>query len=61
METTMIIKGKKFQVKYESGIVSVRSPENIAWVSGQNNPIPDLSKEKIQEMAIDTVIGLGLA
>ncbi|WP_339757797.1 hypothetical protein [uncultured Winogradskyella sp.] len=60
METTMIIKGKKFHVKYESGIVSVRSPENITWVSGQKSPIPDLSNEKIQEMAKETVIGLGL-
>tara|TARA_R110000868_G_scaffold355726_1_gene617283 strand:- start:83 stop:268 length:186 start_codon:yes stop_codon:yes gene_type:complete len=61
METTIIIKSKKFHVKYESGIVSVRSPENIAWVSTQKSPIPDLSKEEIQEMARETVIGLGLA
>lgn len=61
METIMIIKGKKFHVKYENGIVSVRSPEDFAWVSGQKSPISDLSEEKIQKMAIETVIGLGLA
>lgn len=61
METTMIIRGKKFYVKYENGIVSVRPTENITWVSGQTSPISDLSKEKIQEMAKETVIGLGLS
>ncbi|KSA15308.1 hypothetical protein [Maribacter dokdonensis] len=61
METTMIIRGKNFHVKYENGIVSVRSAKNIGWVSAQSKPINDLTDEKIQEMATQTVIGLGLA
>ena len=61
MEKTIIIKGKKFDVKYEEGIVSVRPNGNIAWVSGQITPNHNLTEVEIGELAQETVRGLGLA
>lgn len=60
METTLIIRGRPFGVKYENGIVSVRPPESIAWVSGQTEPNHNLTENEIGEFAQEIVRGLGL-
>lgn len=60
METEMIIKGRRFRVKYENGIVSVKPIEKIAWVSSQTQPNHNLSENEIGEIAQEIVRGLGL-
>lgn len=60
MEKAMIIRGKEFHIKYENGIVSVLPPGNITWISGQTNPKHELTDEEIEEIARETVRGLGL-
>ncbi len=61
MEKDLIVKGKRFHVKYENGIVSVKPHESIAWVSGQAEPIEGLAEEGIIEIARQSISGLGLA
>lgn len=56
----MIIKGRRFRVKYENGIVSVKPIEKIAWVSSQTQPNHNLSENEIGEIAQEIVRGLGL-
>ncbi len=60
MKTAMIIRGKKFHVKYENGIVSVKRPESIGWVTSYTTPTHNLTDEEIGEMAQGIVKGLGL-
>lgn len=56
----IIVRGKRFNVKYENGIVYIKHHENLAWVSAQNEPIEGLDKETVMDIARDSVFGLGL-
>jgi hypothetical protein len=60
METKMIIGGKHFHVKYENGVVSVRSEGNIGYVTAQTEPIEGLDEQGVMDLAIQSARGLGL-
>jgi hypothetical protein len=61
METAMIIRGEKFHIKYEKGIVSFRPSDKIGWVSCQKEPINGLNEEEVIEVARQCIKGLGQA
>lgn len=47
MENKIEFRSKEYEVKYENGIVSFKSKENIGWVSCQKEPLHNLDNNEV--------------